>query len=446
MGKPLIGAGGDEAVAAGQTREAVALVDCTSFYVSCERLFDPTLRGRPMVVLSNNDGCVIARSKEAKALGIAMGVPLFKVRDLVRREGVAVQSSNYALYADLSRRVMETLETFSDDVEVYSIDEAFVRVPPLRVAEQQALAEAMRDRVAQWVGVPVHVGVGPTKGLAKLASEAATARGDAYALALGPELDALLEATPVGELWGIGRRLAARLEAAGVTTARALRDVPLAWARRELTVTGERLVLELRGVPCLGVNDVAGPRRTICRSRSFGEPVEDVTTLQRAVATYVARAAEKARGLGLAPSGLTVFVSTKHHGVGPHRSAALGGTLARRTAFTPELTASAADVVRRLWRSHSPDGRAYRYRKAGVILLDLVPSRPLQRHLFVADDPREASLMEALDAVNRRYGSGSLRLACAAPTLARRDEAWQTQSGQRSRPFTTDWAALLRVG
>lgn len=427
----------------GPGKGVVALVDCTSFYVACERLFDPKLRARPVAVLSNGDGCIVARSKEVKALGIPMGAPAFTVREDVRRHGIVLRSSNYPLYADLSHRVMETLATFSDSLEVYSIDEAFLRLPALNTEGLQAIADEMHARVLAWTGIPVHVGIGPTKGLAKLASEAATRRTGALALSLGADTDALLAITPVSELWGIGRQLTRRLAAHGVATALQLRDVPLPWARKHLTVTGERLVLELRGLPCLGVNDPAGPRRTICRSRSFGEPVEDLATLRRAVATYTSRAAEKARALGLAPRGISVFVTTKHHGAGPHWSGSLAATLDRRTSFTPALADAADRLVQRLWRDRSPDGRRYRYRKAGVLLLDLAPESEAQGHLWGGmPDPKEAALMTALDAVNGRYGSGTVRLASSAASMGRRDEAWQMRQALRSPAYTTDWKQL----
>lgn len=425
----------------------VALVDCTSFYAACERLFEPRLIGRPLVVLSNNDGCVVARSKEAKALDIPMGAPAFKLREVFQRHDVVVRSSNYALYADLSRRVMETLSTFSDDVEVYSIDEAFLRLPALRRTDLEALAAEIVDRVERWVGVPVHVGIGRTKVLAKVASEEGSRLpGAAYVTVAGEQEDALLGRTPVQDLWGIGRQHAARLRAQGVETALEFRGVPLPWVRQTMTVVGERLALELRGVACLGVNDLPGPKRSICRSRSFGVPVTDLPTMRRAVATYVSRAAEKVRGHGLVARGVVVFITTKHHGAGPHYSASLAATLESRTAYTPALASAADELVQRIWRSHAPDGRALRYKKAGVLLVDLALERPEQASLFEGfADPTHASLMRAVDAVNSRYGPGACRLATAAPSMGRRSEAWQMQQDYRSPCYTTRWRDLLVV-
>ena len=315
----------------------VALVDSSAFYCSCERLFVPALRGRPVVVLSNNDGCVISRTAEAKALGVAMGAPYFKVRRQLERDGVAVFSSNYTLYADLSRRVMAVLERFAPDVEVHSIDEAFLTLPATRGPDGapapgererlEALAAEVRQTVLSVTGIPVRVSIAETKTLAKAASEYARGHGGAVCFWGHPDAAGFLDALPVREVWGIGPRWGARLEAVGTTTARQFMDLDDATLRRHYTVVGLRTAWELRGVPC--ITD-GGPvtRRTLVRSRSFGTRTDDLPTVLEAVATHAARAAEKLRAEGLRAGALQAFVSTGRHGDGPHRHGALGSSFA----------------------------------------------------------------------------------------------------------------------
>ena len=411
---------------------AIALVDCASFYVSCERVFAPSLRGVPVVVLSNNDGCVIARSEEAKALGIAMGAPYFQIREKLEREGVRVFSSNYALYGDMSRRVMAVLRSFSPHVEVYSIDEAFLELP--RASEEELRSEALRirERVGRWTGIPVRVGVGPTKTLAKLASERAKAVPEQVLALMRPEhIEAVLEETPVEEVWGIGRRHAARLEALGVRTARQLRDLPDRWVRRHLSVTGLRTVWELRGISCLPLELAAPPRRTLVRSRSFGRAVTDLMELREAVTMHASRAAEKLRALGLAAGALVVFVSTGAYGQGPHYSGSQLVGLPLPSNDMRMLARAAWDGLRRVYRADCA------YRKAGVLLLDLVPAGGVQGDLFAALDERSRSLMRAVDALNRRWGGETIRLASAG--FAR---PWEMRQQRRSPRYTTSWAEL----
>ncbi|MBN1845985.1 MAG: Y-family DNA polymerase, partial [Sedimentisphaerales bacterium] len=274
-----------------------ALVDCNNFYVSCERVFAPRWEGQPVVVLSNNDGCVVARSDEAKALGIRMGVPVFQVRDLIEKHGVEVFSSNYTLYADMSRRVMETLAGFAPAMEVYSIDEAFLDLAGNR-ADRTEYARQIRRRVRQWVGIPVTIGLGPSKTLAKVANHLAkwSARAQGVLdLTECPYLAEALRRTPVQDVWGVGPQYARRLRQAGIQTAWDLRSAGDAWIRRELGVTGLRTVHELRGIACYDLETSAPPNQGIANSRSFGRPVETLAELQEAVAAYMSRAARKLR-------------------------------------------------------------------------------------------------------------------------------------------------------
>lgn len=411
-----------------------ALVDANNFYVSCERLFRPDLEGVPVGVLSNNDGCFVARSNELKALGVQMGQPLFEVRDLVRRHKVRVLSSNYALYGDLSVRVVACLRGFAPALEVYSIDESFLDLTGIG-GDRIAYAADIRATVKRWTGIPTCVGIGPTKTLAKLANHAAKkslldpsgvcdlSDPAARARALG--------LVAVADVWGVGRRSADKLERLGVKTAADLRDLDPRLARQALTVTGERLVHELRGLACLPL-DLAPPgRRSVVVTRSFGQPVTDWETLRQAVAAHAARAAEKLRAEGLAAEALQVFIHTSRFRPGPAYADSLTVELRPPSADSFALIAAATGAARRVWR----DG--YAFAKAGVILTGLVPAGRVQPDLLgLADRERSARLMAALDAVNAAQGRDAL---VSAAMLGR---GWRMRQDNRSPAYTTRLADL----
>ena len=416
-----------------------ALVDCANFYVSCERVFAPALRGVPVVVLSNNDGCVIARSEEVKAMGVPMGAPYFQHRRAFARAGVRVFSSNYALYADMSHRVMETLRTLTPDVEVYSIDEAFVGLPDLRPDALLDLARELYARVLRWTGIPVRVGVGPTKTLCKVAGRLSKQAGTSVFSVVGrSDLDALLERVPVREVWGVGKRTGPALEAEGIRTARHLRDLSDVRARQMLRVVGLRTVWELRGIPCLPLEDAPPPRQSITRSRSFGRTVTERSELEEAVATHTARAAEKLRAAGLTASALQVFLCAGASASASRRTPEGGRDRAAACAVslppsnhTPTLMKAA---LRCLDRLHEP-GRAYF--KAGVILAHLTPAHPAQGHLFLPHRPDDEALMAAVDAVNRKHGRGTVTFARCGTT-----QAWAMRRTLVSPAYTTRWEDL----
>jgi len=417
----------------------IAVVDCTAFYVSCERVFEPRLRNRPVVVLSNNDGCVVARSPEVKKMGIPMGAPYFQIRDQLAEANGVVRSSNYALYADMSQRVMTVLRTFTDEVEVYSIDEAFLRLPRFSREELTQMGQDIRERVLRWTGIPTHIGIGETKTLSKVADELSKAHGGVLCLAGHPGLETLLRGIPVGDVWGIGGAHQKRLEAHGVRDAWALRNLPLPWVRRQMTVVGERLVRELQGIPCVPMEAIPPTRKGITRSRSFGEAITSLEDMERAVATYVARAAEKARRYGLAPQVLSVFITTRHFGEGPFYSNGASVNLTQSTSYTPHLVDRAHVLLRHIWR----DG--FRFKKAGIHLLDLVPEATPQGMLFETPAPRYTAQMEAVDALNRKFGPGTVFFGSAAPSMKKRHERWQMRQDHQSPRYTTDWAELYRV-
>src|SRR4029434_9630627 len=288
-----------------------ALLDCNNFYVSCERLFQPALLGKPVVVLSNNDGCVIARSDEAKALGIPMGLPAFKLADLVKAHPIEVYSSNYTLYGDLSARVMTTLTQWTPDVEVYSIDEAFLKFATLPPAALTVYGQSMRATIQQWTGIPVSIGIAPTKTLAKLANRLAKRSPQGVVtLTASSEIEATLACTRVEDIWGIGPGYTRRLKLYDIRTAMQLRDANDRWIRQQLGVVGQRTVWELRGISCLPLELCPPPKQSLMVSRSFGRPITSLTEMREAVATYTTRAAEKLRRHDVAAGVVTVFLMT----------------------------------------------------------------------------------------------------------------------------------------
>ena len=409
-----------------------ALCDCNSFYCSCEAVFQPRLWGKPVVVLSNNDGCVIARSPEAKAAGIPMGAPAHLWREQLREHSVEVFSSNYALYGDMSRRVMQVLRQHAAAVEVYSIDEAFLSLEGMGAGKLEAHAHSIRDTVRQWTGIPIGVGVASTKTLAKLANRHAKKTGGVCVLDHGSsETRMLLDAWPVQELWGVAARLAARLARVGINTAGELSRAPRPVIRKELGVVGERMVLELQGVSCLALEEVQPDRKNICCSRSFGRPVESIEELREAVAMHASRAGEKLRRQGLAASAVCVFLMTNRFRPDlPQYHPQAGRELIVPTCFTPELVGECQRVLSAIFRP------GYRYTKAGVLCLELVPDDEKQASLLRPVDPereaKERALMAAADKLNLYYGRGTVRTATAG---VRQD--WQMRRGRLSPCYTT---------
>ena len=407
-----------------------ALVDCNNFYVSCERLFRPDLAERPVAVLSNNDGCVIARSPEVKALGVEMGAPLFKVRALLAAHDVALFSSNYALYGDLSGRVMSVLRSDGPAVEVYSIDEAFLHDPRLPLRAWEGYALHLRRAVGRQVGVPVSVGVAATKTLAKLASKRAKRGSGVCALVTPDGAHRALSAVDVADVWGIGRRYAKRLAQHGVFTAADFVRLPEAWVRKEMTISGLYTHRELRGVPSLPLELAPPPRRSMVHSRSLGSPVSDAGHLQEVVARYTSALAHKLRRHCLLAQHLRAFlVAPRRRGQAPR---AVGQSL-------PFPTSDARPMVSVAWRLLDQIQRGFVCSKVGVMALGLHGDDRAQASLF--DAPPDARVMAALDAVNARFGRGTLRLAAEGLGPA----AWSPRQQDRSPRYTTRWSELREV-
>jgi DNA polymerase V len=417
----------------------LALVDGNNFYVSCERAFNPKLEGRPVVVLSNNDGCAVARSNEVKALGVKMGTPWFQMRDLAKAHGIVALSSNYTLYADMSQRMMAVMAQFSPEQEVYSIDESFLGLDGFR-CDLVDYGIQIRKRVRQWVGIPVCVGIGSTKTLAKLANHCAkkglAGRDGVCDLdrLTAAERTRLLHALPVGEVWGVGPRIAARLNALGIRDVEALRRADARFLRREFSVVLERTVAELNGHPCLALEDIAPNKQQIMSSRSFGQYVYDLPSLKEAVATYMATAAEKLRAQGSLAGMVQVYIRTNPFKAdAPQYQRGLTVPLPEASDDTLWLTRVALWGLQRLYKP------GYAYQKAGVMLMDLRDRTHAQGSLFTGNRDTVA-LMGVMDRINARWGRGTLRSAAQGG-----GQSWRMKRERITPAYTTDWSGLPRV-
>lgn len=407
-----------------------ALIDGNSFYCSCERVFDPRLNYRPVIVLSNNDGCAVARTPEAKALGIKMGHPYFQIKDLCRRENVAVFSSNYTLYGDMSRRLNLVYERFSPDIEIYSIDESFIDMAPLALPDRREWACDLRATALQWTGIPTCVGIGPTKTLAKLANRwAKSDRSGVCDLTDDAIQRDVMARFPVGDVWGVGRQTAKKLAALGIETAGQFAAMDPKRARQLLTVVGERMVHELNGRPCIAFEDVQPLRKGCAVTRSFGQRVTDLEDMREAVASYATRLGEKLRKWGLATDRFTVFMHTSPFDKGPHRSVSLGARLGDATNDTRKLVVAALQAADRLWKP------GFRYSKAGLVTDELVRPGQAQRVLFADMDPKRGEkAMAAMDSINARWGRGTLGIASAGIK-----KPWAATFNMRTPRYTTHW-------
>lgn len=421
-----------------------ALVDVNNFYVSCERVFNPKLRDRPVVVLSNNDGCAVARSNEAKALGIKMAAPWFMMQDLARKHGIVALSSNYTLYADMSNRVTEVLRQYSPRLEVYSIDESFLCLDGLagQWPGMTDMGQAVRTQVQTWVGVPVCVGVAPTKTLAKLANHIAKKQpgfDGVCDLSQMPaaRADQLFTAIEVGEVWGVGRRIAEQLARQGIHTVADLRAAPEKAIRQHFGVVMERTCAELRGVSCIALEDVAPAKKQIVSSRSYGERVSTLREIEESVSTYAARATEKLRGQGSTCGAVHVFVETDRFKVDePQYNNG-------RTVPLPEPSDDLRVIVKAaLWGLRRIFRPEFRYKKAGIMLMDLADGAARQATLFGSgvSEMASAPLMQALDGINKRFGRDTLRLASASGP-----HRWTARFDMVTPHYTTDWDAIPKA-
>jgi DNA polymerase V len=415
--------------------QVYALVDCNNFYVSCERVFDPKLEHRPVVVLSNNDGCVVARSNEAKALGIKMGVAAFEIAGLLKKHNVLTFSSNYTLYADMSSRVMETLSEFTPDIEVYSIDEAFLNLTGIS-GSLSNYGRLIRQTVKQWTGMPVSIGIAATKTLAKIANHLAkrSAHFDGVLdLTASTNLEQVLAEVPVEKVWGIGIRMTIVLKRAGINTARDLSKVDIAWIRDKFGVAGVRTVYELRGECCYQLEQNPPAQKSIIVSRMFGEPVESIEQLKEAAASYASRAGQRLREQGLTAGAQTLFITTSRFVKNSYFN-----------SHTVEFDVSTNDTTELIRAASLSTEKLYRkgcqFKKCGVILTGLVPEGQAQQGLFDnAEREKNRRLMQALDAINARINTP---VRWAAEGLI---QPWQVKFKRRSKRFTTCWSELPEV-
>lgn len=416
----------------------IGLVDCNNFYASCERVFNPALRGKPVVVLSNNDGCVVARSNEAKALGIPMAAPLYQVKHIIEKENVAVFSSNYTLYGDMSHRVMSTLNTFVEEMEIYSIDEAFVDFScfPVETVAQKA-AEIVRA-VTRSTGIPISIGIAETKTLAKMASHFAK-RYPAYKgvcmIDNEEKRSKALKLTPAGEVWGIGRKSAEKLRYYSVHTAHDLTLRSESWIRRELTITGVQIWKELQGIQAIPTNTTQG-KKSICTSRSFGKMVSDFDTLLESVSFFASACSEKLRKQQSCARTVMVFIYTNRHRADlPQYSQTHVMNLNIATNNPAELVGYCKEALRRIY------SEGYQYKKAGVIVSDIIPENQVTLDLFdPIDRSKQRKLIAVMDALNKKNGHNSIQLAALGT-----GKKWALKNEFISKRFTTNWNDLITI-
>ena len=425
-----------------------ALIDGNNFYVSCERVFQPSLIGRPVVILSSNDGCAIARSNEAKALGIKMGEPWFRIRHLEADAGLVALSANFPLYGDMSRRMMSVASRLGPAQEIYSIDECFIGLGGVR-GDLAKRSRTVRDRILQWTGIPCGVGIGATKTLAKLANHIAkTAErkpgsypeglATACNLATLPpsDLDALFAVTEVGEVWGVGSRIGQQLQDVGVKTVLDLVRMSPSAVRGRWGVVLERTLRELQGESCISLDEAPSAKKQIACTRSFGHPVTDLPMLIEAVSEFASRVAEKLRLQNGLAGQVLVFVHTSPFRPGPRFSQSTVIPMRRPTADTRLLVRAAVTGITRIYRP------GFQLSKAGVMLLDLLPNTVIQGELdFGADEATDnTQLMIALDAINKRFGRGTLHIGSAGVGDAHR--IWAMRQERLTPQYTTKWSDL----
>lgn len=414
-----------------------ALIDCNAFYVSCERVFNPKLNNRPVVALSNNDGCIISRSKEAKALGIKMGVPLFKVKDIVEKEKVVVFSSNYTLYADMSRRVMNIISSSSPYTEIYSIDEAFVELSSLPI-DYESYAHQLRQTILQHTGIPVSIGIASTKTLAKVANHKAKkddSLNGVCSLVNYNNIDQILELTEVGDVWGVGRRLSKKLINHGIHNAKLLKNCSDSWIRKMMSVNGLKTITELRGISCIPLEEYSMTRKSCCTTRSFGKLLTNLDDIEQAVTTFARRAAERIRSESLAASCVSVFVRTNPFDKkSAYYSNGASRTLSHPTHDSITIIETALLLTKRIFKNN------YQYKKAGVLLSGLCDDSEIQETLFEKNYNQNSDLMSAIDAINYRYGRDTLQMASECKV-----GNWKQKRENCTRNYTTQIDRLLLV-
>ena len=416
---------------------SIALIDCNNFYASCERIFNPRLIGKPIVVLSNNDGCIITRSAEAKELGIKMGEPYFKAKKIIDKNNVRVFSSNYSLYGDISQRVMETLARFASDVEIYSIDEAFLGLNGFENYELSKYCKYIRRTIKQWVGIPVSIGVSTTKTLSKIANNLAKKNKEYDGVCILKswfDINEALKLTPIEDVWGIGRRLSVFLKKYKINTAYDFTQLDKGWIRKNMGVVGEKTFLELCGVSCIELELIPSDKKSCCVSRSFSKPIEKIDDLEESVSSYGTRVAEKIREEGLVAESMSIFVLTNYFNRKEKQySNSIKLQLPYPTNNSIKIIKRALEGIRKIYRE------GYRYKKAGVILYGLTKAKQT-RGLLDYDRESSDSIMNTLDRINERYGNSTIRLASEGV-----EKSWRMRRENVSPCYTTRFDDLVEA-
>ena len=419
-----------------QHTKKLALVDCNSFYVSCERLFNPRIRKKPVVVLSNNDGCIISRSNEAKALGIKMGEPYFKAKDIIIKNKVEVFSSNYSLYGDLSRRVMRTLKRFNTEIEVYSIDEAFIDLSNFPDQDIEKVGKEIRETVLKWTGIPTSIGIAKTKTLSKVANHIAKKKISGVTSLIGIEnIDPILEKIDINDVWGVGKQLTKFYQKNGIYNAKQLKNKSNNWIKKSSNVLSSRTAMELRGIPCISLETTTAKRKSCVVSRSFGKRVEKFQELKEAVASYCLNASEKIRSESLVTKAITVFVRTSpfQRNFGYYsNSKTLDFPIATNNSI--EIVKAAVSILESIFKN------GYQYQKAGVMLTGL-KNDDGRKNLFSSErDEKIGNLMRSIDSTNHRYGRSTLSIASAGV-----QKKWNMKREYSSKIDTADFYSLPKI-
>jgi DNA polymerase V len=412
------------------------LVDCNNFYVSCERVFNPKLEDRPVIILSSNDGCAIARSNEAKECGVKMAQPLYQFTDIVKKHDIQVLSGNFHLYTDMSNRVMEVLADMAPATQQYSIDECFLDITGM-TDDLEDYGQVIRAKVKQWTGIPVGIGIAETKTLSKVANRIAkvSKKADGVTNLVGSQWrEKALEMTEVGEVWGVGKQFAKKLNRNGVKTALDLTKQPDGWIRKEMGVGGLKTVRELRGEDCIGFESIPKPKQTTLVSRSFGQTVTELNELINAVTVFATTAAADVRRVGLVSSAVSVFLETNRFSNEPQYAPSRSVELSPATNNTKHIVRAAIQGVKEAYRE------GFKFKRAGVMLLDLVDADSAPQSLFDHHDPKDDKLIEAFDQIIRQQGPGTINFGTAG-----QPSAWHSASAFRSPRYTTDWADIPEV-
>ena len=419
-----------------QYTKKIALIDCNSFYVSCERLFNPRIRKKPVVVLSNNDGCIISRSNEAKALGIKMGEPYFKEKDIIVKNDVQVFSSNYSLYGDISRRVMRTLKRFNSDIEIYSIDEAFLDLSNFSDDEIEDVGHEIRSVVLKWTGIPTSIGIAKTKTLSKVANHIAKKKQSGVVSLIGiKNIDPILEKIEINDVWGIGRQLTKFYHQNGIYNAKQLKNKSNTWIKKSSNVLSSRTAMELRGISCIDLQTTSSKRKSCVVSRSFGKKVENFQELKEAIAGYSLNASEKIRSESLVTKSITIFIRTS-----PFQNR-YGFYSNSKTIELPVATNNSIEIVKASINAlDSIFKNGYRYQKAGVMLSRLFDSDNNKNLFSSKRDEKINNLMKSIDNTNYRYGRSTLSLASAGI-----NKRWNSKRQHYSKIDTADFYCLPTI-